>query len=178
MRAPQALALVLLTAAGAASQKVVAQAVAVIPVGTRIRVETTNGDLVIGRVSSVRGDSIWLQTARTDTIAVYPGANVRQYEQSGGKDRWRGARRGAAITGAISILAVGLVLRDDLTRRDDIIIPSTVFVVPLGVVFTLMGTVVGALSAGERWSPPRSSLNVGPLLGAPGRIQVAYRFAF
>ena len=168
---------VLAIACSAASNEVLAQAARGIAPGARIRVETSNGDLVMGRVAMVRGDSLWLRAVRTDSLTVYSGASVRQYEISLGKDRWRGARRGAAITGAISLIAVGLVLRDDLTTTSDIMIPSTLFAAPLGLAFTLLGTGAGALIAGERWSKPETKLRIGAAPGMYRGIRVSYSAA-
>lgn len=57
------------------------------------------------------------------------------------------------MTGVISLAAIGWALHTD-AHSQDIIIPSSLFVVPLGVVFTGLGAGVGALAAPERWSRP------------------------
>lgn len=155
-----------------------AQEVTAIPSPARIRVETTNGALVTGRVFAVHGDSVWVQPDRENSVVMFTQGTVRQYELSRGRDRWRGARRGALITGAISLIGVGLVLHDDLTTHDDIMIPSTLFAAPIGVLLTLLGTGVGAVSAGERWSPPQPwrGASVGPAMSRG--VSLSYRFVF
>jgi hypothetical protein len=160
-----------------ACRAAIAQAPGGIPANARVRVETTNGNLETGRVVATRRDSLWLRIDRVDSIAAYPIAGLRTYAVSRGTPRGHGARRGALISGALGLVAVGLSLHADLTTRDDIIIPATLFVAPAAIIFTLVGTGLGALFVEERWAAPEW-VRVGMVPGADGRVALAYHVVF
>lgn len=159
------------------SRAVFAQSLGGVPANTRIRVETANGNLETGRVVTMRCDSIWLQVDRVDSVAAYPVAELRAYAVSLGTPRGHGARRGALISGALGLVAVGLSLHADLTTRDDIMIPGTLFVAPAALLFTLVGTGLGAVLVEERWATTQS-VRVGLVPGGGGRLAFAYRVMF
>ena len=153
-----------------------AQALNGIVPNARIRVETTNGNLEIGRVAVVRGDSLWLRIDRADTVAAYSAAQLRAFEISRGASHWRGARRGALIGGALGLIAVGVSLHADLTTREDVIIPSTVYIAPAALLLTLAGAGLGAVVVEERWGAP-ATVRIG--VGVSGRgVGIAYHVRF
>ena len=154
-----------------------AQSLGGVPPNTRIRVETANGNLETGRVVTMRRDSIWLQVDRVDSVAAYPIAGLRTYAVSLGTPRGHGARRGALISGALGLVAVGLSLHADLTTRDDIIIPGTLFVAPAALLFTLVGPGLGAVLVEERWATTES-VRVGLISGGGRRFAFAYHVMF
>jgi hypothetical protein len=117
----------------------------------RVRVELANGQVLTGRVASVDRDSLYLRAENAASARAIAMPFIRTLQLSAGRDRWRGARRGTLVTGVISLAAIGMAVYTD-TRSRDAIIPSTLFVVPLGVVFTGLGTGVGAVAAPEKWS--------------------------
>jgi hypothetical protein len=161
-----------------ASQSALAQAPLVAQAGTRIRVTTTTGDRMIGRFVRLRGDSLWMSAEDSEGTVVYPGSAMRRFEMSLGRSRWRGARRGAAITGAISLVAIAFAVKADLEYEGDFFIPVSAFVAPAGVLLTLAGAGVGALAAPERWARPLTTINVGYSPQSVGGLSVAYRMSF
>ena len=154
-----------------------AQSLGGVPAHTRIRVETANGNLATGRVVTMRRDSIWLSVDRVDPVAVYRMAELRAYAVSLGTPRGYGARRGALISGALGLVAVGLSLHADLTTRNAIMIPATLFVAPAALLFTLVGTGLGAVLVEERWATSES-VRVGLVPGGGGRFAFAYHVMF
>ena len=144
--------------------------------GTRVRLETPNSTLVTGVVAAYLGDSVSLRVDRSDVTETYAVSSLRSYARSLGVDRWRGARRGALISGGIGLLATALVLREDLKPNDNII-PGTLVVAPAAILFTLLGTGVGALSAREQWSMVQR-LSVGTTADTPGRLALVCRIRF
>jgi hypothetical protein len=143
---------------------------------TRVRVELTNGVVLKGLLSAVERDSLYLLADNTASPRAVATAFIRTLQLSAGRDRWRGVRRGALVTGVISLAAVGLAVYTD-THSRDAIIPSTLFVVPLGVVLTGLGAGIGAVAAPEKWSGRQS---VGKAASAPAthelRIGVRWQF--
>ncbi len=162
---------------GIMRRDLVAQTLGRIPPNARIRVETINGSLETGRVTAVRDDSLWLKIDRADTVAAYAVAQLRAYEISRGTPRARGARRGAPVSGAIGLVAVGASLYADLTvSREEINIPSILFVAPAALVVTLAGTGLGALLVEERWAAP-AAIRIGVGVGGR-RLGIAYHGRF
>ena len=52
---------------------------------------------------------MWLRTDRSNAVAPYEFAASRNYERTFAGYRWRGARRGALVSGGIGLLTVALV---------------------------------------------------------------------
>lgn len=144
--------------------------------GTHVRLETSNSTLVTGVVAALRRDSVSLRIDKSDVTETYAVSSLRAFSRSLGADRWRGARRGALLSGGIGLLATALVLREDL-KPSDSYIRGTLFVAPAAILFTLLGTGVGALSAPEQWSRVQR-LSVGAQADSPGRLALAYRITF
>jgi hypothetical protein len=144
--------------------------------GSRVRVETPTSELVSGSIAMLRGDSVWLRLDDSRSTTAYRVSSLRSISQSLGVDRWRGARRGTYISGAIGLVTTALVLRDDL-KSSDRTIPSTLFVAPAAILFTALGAGFGAVAVEERWSPPRG-LYLGPSVDAPTRFGVLYQLRF
>jgi hypothetical protein len=144
--------------------------------GTRVRVELTNGVVLKGLVSAVERDSLYLLADNTASSRAVATAFIRTLQHSVGRDRWRGARRGALVTSVISLAAVGLAVYTD-THSRDVIIPSTLFVVPLGAVFTGLGAGIGAAAAPETWSGRLSVGKAAPAL-ATHELRIGVRWQF
>jgi hypothetical protein len=171
LRALGALAGILISGAPASGQPG-----APVPLDTRVRVELTNGAVLKGLVSAVERDTLYLVAGKTESRRAVATTLIRTLKRSAGRDRWRGARRGALITGVISLAAIGLAVYTD-THSRDVMIPSTFFVVPLGVIFTGLGTGIGAVAAPEKWSERLSFGSAAP--GPPVhelRVGVRWRF--
>jgi hypothetical protein len=54
---------------------------------------------------------------------------------------------------------------------------GNLFVAPAAIIFTLVGTGLGALFVEERWAAPES-VRVGMIPGADGRVALAYHVLF
>ena len=167
----------LMSLCGITRSHIEAQALGGIATNARIRVETTNGNLETGRVTAVRGDSVWLRIDHADTVVAYVAAQLRAYELSRGTPHARGARRGALVSGAIGLVAVGVSWYADLSAsREEINFPSILFVAPAALVVTLAGTGLGAVLAEERWAAP-AAIHVGVGVGGRG-LGIAYHVRF
>jgi hypothetical protein len=176
-RTPLAFALVLAIASAIPGRTAGAQALAEVRPNARIKVATTNGLLHIGRVNVIRGDTLWLQDERSDTVAVFPAASLSEYDLSFGRNRWRGARRGALVAGTISLVGAGFGLHEARKSNDADFVSPILVAATLGVMFTLVGSGVGALLEQERWSGPRAvQLGIAPT--GSGRVQLRYQLRF
>ncbi len=122
-------------------------------VGTRVRLDTTDGALVIGTIVSVDPDSVRVSTNAIGTILSLPLSRVVSYELSLGRNRARGAKRGAAVGGALGVALIVSTLRGDTVsvnrQRDD-----RHLAVPIAIGLTAVGAAIGAAIAPERWEPP------------------------
>lgn len=82
---------------------------------TRVRIETTNGDVLAGRVVYATADTVWLKLDRTHASTLFGMTSIRQYAISRGVPRKHGAGRGALIGGAVG-LTLGLAGTRTLMR--------------------------------------------------------------
>ena len=152
--------------------------------GTRIRITATPYALKnrTARVLSVRNDSLLLQVAPADTLAVAL-AGVTQLDVSTGRRRHtlQGAGIGA-LAGVASGALLGFADGDDppgflsMTASEKAALGGAT----LGVAGLVIGTVVGALKVSDRWtSVPIGAAPVTPSLqvGRSGaRLGVAMSF--
>lgn len=138
--------------------------------GDRIRITAAPNalDNQIARVLSVRNDSLFLQVAPAETLAVAV-AGVTRLEVSTG--RRSHARRGlgmGALIGVTSGAFMGYTSGDDkggwvfaLTAEEK----AVVYGVGLGFTGLVIGTIVGALQVSDRWtSVPLGSAEATPRL--------------
>jgi hypothetical protein len=176
-RTPLAFALLIALASASSGRTAGAQALAELRANARIKIATTNGLLHIGRVNVIRGDTLWLQDERSDTVAIFPAASLREYNLSSGRNRWRGARRGALVAGTISLVGAGFGLHETRKSNDADFVPPIFVAATLGAMFTLVGSGVGALLEQERWSGPRA-LQLGLASTGSGRVQLRYQLRF
>jgi hypothetical protein len=143
---------------------------------TRVRVELLNGVVLKGLVSAVDRDSLYLFADNTASPRAVAHVFIRTLRQSHGRDRWRGARRGALVTGVISLVAIGFSVYTD-SHSKDAIVPSTLFVAPLGLVFTGLGSGVGAVAAPEKWTARTDVSNARPWQQAQ-EVRLGVRWQF
>jgi hypothetical protein len=141
--------------------------------GDRIRLTTTVNalDNRTGRVLTIRSDSLLLQVAPAETLAVAL-AGVTRLEVSTGRRRYalRGAGLGSLIGGA-SGAVIGYASGDDrgwccFSAGGK----AVIYGVGLGVTGLVIGTVVGALHVSDRWT----SVPLGSAVATP-RLQVGRR---
>jgi hypothetical protein len=145
-------------------------------VGSRVRLETTNGAQAIGTIVSVDADSIRLESNRQNSPISLPRADVLSYDVSAGRERGRGAKRGAIVGGGLGLALVVASLRNDTAtvhRRDSDLRQS----VPIAVGITALGAGIGAALAPERWEPGRRTAARIRLVSCP-RQCVALRYRF
>ncbi len=102
-------------------------------------------------------------------LDAVPVADVVTYRISNGRDRWRGARRGAVVGALLGIAFVAYAVREDMTS-DAIMVSGTAVAVPAAVMFTGVSAGIGAkIAAPDRWSAP-APLRLGVVSPAPGRV--------
>ena len=129
-----------------------AQALADLQVGARLRVMTTGGATIEGEMASLSGDTLRLQVTTKGHSTAIPLDLVRSYAVSTGVARGAGALRGFLITGSIGLVATAVAINSDRTSKEDIIIGSSIYVVPAAVAFTAVGTAIGALIGKRKWN--------------------------
>lgn len=122
-------------------------------VGTRLRLDLHTGERVTGTLVAHEADSIRLTAGRADEAMSVAIAAVRSYAVRQGKNRGRGAKVGALIGAAVALPLIALAVRADM-ECEDICVPFTVYVAPIGVIITGLGAIVGAIAAPARWSQP------------------------
>jgi hypothetical protein len=71
---------------------------------------------------------------------------------SPGVSRTSGALRGLLIAGSIGLTASAIAIISDANTEEDVIIPSSVYVVPTAVALTAVGTAIGALIGKRKWN--------------------------
>lgn len=122
-------------------------------VGSRVRLDTTDGALLTGTVVSVDSDSVRVSTHSSGAVVALPLSRVLSYDVSRGRERGRGAKRGALAGGAVGLALVVSSLRGDTVdakgRRDD-----RRLAVPIAIGLTALGAAIGAALAPERWEVP------------------------
>ncbi len=168
------------TVAVLASGALRAQGPTVPPIGTSVRLEMQDGERVTGTVLGLDADTMRLEPEKRPlrgehSLAIPLGA-VRAYSVSMGRDRWRGAGRGALVGGILGVALIAYAVHADNTQND-LIIPGTVFAVPGAVILTGLGAGVGALTAPRRWSSP-IPLRVGVQRGSAGALRIGLRVDF
>jgi len=119
-------------------------------IGDRVRLEIADSvRRVTGTVAAHRGDTITVETHGEFRLVNI--GSIERYELSVGRDRPRGARRGALVGGALGLaLLVGAAIEDAHSTKD-VLVPGVVLVAPLAVGITALGAGVGAIAAPERW---------------------------
>lgn len=146
---------VLLAVSVSASTTVRAQARNDPPVGERVQLTTADGVRVVGRVTSVTGDTIRLRVgARVrDTMALLLG-RFATYAPSVGHDRVQGAGYGVLVGATAGAAVLFVARRADRRERGDVFVSNTTLAAPAAVLLTALGAGLGALVAPERWGPP------------------------
>jgi hypothetical protein len=71
--------------------------------GARVRLEMASGQLVTGTVVGVEADSVRLVSHATAPGVTVQRASIVAYEVSAGRERGRGAKRGALIGGVLGL---------------------------------------------------------------------------
>ena len=171
MRYPCIIVILLLTVSATE-----AQPAPVIAVGARVRVLTTAdtppaGRRVpwrVGRIVAATPDSLTIETGKSATPLTLPASAVERLEVSRGRDRGKGMFVGALIGG---LLAGGAAAT---ASGGDEGVPAEEAVVGGAVAGLMLGGVMGALAAPERWQraalPTR--LGVAPRRGGGVTIRL------
>ena len=135
------------------SQRLPAQRVTDALIGSRVRLEITSGAQVIGTIVALESDTIRV-ASRNAAVAV-PRNSVMSYDVSLGRERGRGARRGALAGGALGFAVVVASLgRDTATVNRQ---PSDLrAAVPIGIGLLALGAAIGSALAPEQWDAARS----------------------
>jgi hypothetical protein len=120
-------------------------------VESRVRVHRIDAPRVVGTVVPWGADTVAVRTDDSRTVMPIPVASITGYEMLTGRDRWRGARRGAAVGAGVGVLLIGLAIREDLDCGD-CYIPASVVAVPAALVLTVLGSGVGTVIAPARWT--------------------------
>jgi hypothetical protein len=152
-----------------------AQSLSTVAIGTEMRVRLDeSGAVVKGRLAWVRGDSIALQRhPNSEEIRVGISA-LQSYTLRGRRSRAAGAKRGALIGGGFGLALLATSLSYDLTSEAETNVPSTLYVAPIAVGTTLLGTGIGALIGRKPWQK-RVSL-IGSLSTEHNRLAISVRF--
>jgi hypothetical protein len=155
-----------------AGSTLAAQAPARPVVGDRVELVTRDGRRLVGTVAALGPDSIRLRHG-----PVLLATEAAAFRASAGRDRWRGARRGAVAGVLTGAALVAFALHTD-ANASDVMIPSTVLAVPAALVLTGVGAGIGAGVTRERWTAP-TPLRVGaasPPRGLGVRLGLSGRF--
>ena len=139
-------------------------------VGDLRRIELRDGRLVEGVVTDVDGRRFALRN-RNEPPVWLDRDSVRSYQNGLPPLKGRGARRGVLIGAGIAVAISGVSLYLD-SRPSDSYVKASIFVVPVSLLFPLIGAGIGASSASIRWEPvvmltsaDRAGMNVGLRLG-------------
>lgn len=148
-----------LFAVGLAAGPLAAQVLPTPPLGVDVRLDTRDGKRIIGNVAGITSDTVYLRRfareGRSEIPRAIPFATIRAYAVGAGRDRWRGAGRGAIIGATLGLVLVGYALHVDAAGdKSDVIVPSIVFAVPGAIVLTAGSALIGSLAAPRRWNEP------------------------
>ena len=128
-----------------------AQALADLRIGVRLRVKTTGGAQIEGDMASLSADTLRLQVQTRGLSTAIPLDLVHSYAVSTGVSHAKGALRGFLISGSIGLAASVVAIISDRNTDEDVIIGSSIYIVPASVAFTAVGTTIGALIGKRRW---------------------------
>ena len=139
-----------------------------VAVGARIRVvmvpSTPPPGWMIGRFASSDGVTLRMSLPPDESVFPVPWAeivslDVSRSQRTGAEAFMHGAKYGAAIFGAVSLVGIGAAaIYDESGKCSDCMIPATAFAVPAGVLLTLGGSFVGGLIGSgfrDRWERVR-----------------------
>jgi hypothetical protein len=134
--------------------------------GSYVRVAECDGAVASGRFQSVHADTLALESdsvtspvgypIEKERIAVaLPLARLCTYQIFEGYGRHPG--RGALIGAALGLVIVSAAVAVDKAQTSDgPMIPATAIAIPLALVTTGLGALIGARGGAEIWSAPRS----------------------
>ena len=155
--------------------------------GTYVRVAECGGAIASGRFQSVHADTLALESdtvtspvgypIERDRVAVaLPLARLCSYQvfERYGRQTGRGALIGAAL-GLVIVSAA--VAADKAQTSDGPMIPATAIAIPVALLTTGLGAVIGARGGAEIWSAPRS-LQAGTFRGTIHVAQLGIRWRF
>jgi hypothetical protein len=122
-------------------------------IGERVRLEIADSARrITGTVVARQGDTVAINPRGAATNILVAAKSIDRYEVSAGRERGRGARRGALVGGALAIGLITVVAIDAANHpQQDVMIPWQIAVLPPAVVITGLGAGVGAIVAPERW---------------------------
>ncbi len=147
-----------------------AQRISTVPFGSRIRIETCLGAPIVGAFGGVRSDSIQvvIDSVVTSTTSFQPDRIVvaraiavdcawtySVFERYGNR-----AGRGALVGAGVGLALIGAALAGDLAyerRGGAAQLPATAFAVPVALILTGIGALIGSASGPEQWSPPQAT---------------------
>ena len=155
--------------------------------GTYVRVAACDGAKVSGRFQSVRTDTLTLESDTVTSPVGYPIERERialalplsrfcTYQIFKGYSSHPG--RGALVGAALGLVIVSAaVAADQAQTSDGATLSVTALAIPLALLTTGLGALIGARSGPELWSAPRS-LQVGTPPGTVHLAQVGLRWRF
>jgi hypothetical protein len=147
-------------------------------IGSRVRLDTASGSRVLGTLVSIDADTLRLAGSGAGATIAVPRALVISFEVSAGRERGRGARRGAIAGGAVGLALIVASLRNDTVtvnrQSSDLHVA-----VPVAIGLVALGAGIGAAVAPERWeSPGRVSARARLRLAACHGECLAFRYWF
>ncbi len=161
--------LAIVVAVAVAATPVHAQPLSRVPLGTSVRVETCNGELLSGRFSGIRNDSVTVTrdsvvtstvTFPPDRVTVeraVPTNCVRSYALF---ERYRSSTRNGALIGAgLGLTLATVAYSSDLAYERTggaAHLPAIAFAIPVAVILTGLGAWMGHYGGEEVWSEPRA----------------------
>ena len=155
--------------------------------GTYVRVAACDGAKVSGRFQSVRTDTLTLESDTVTSPVGYPIERERialalplsrfcTYQIFKGYSSHPG--RGALVGAALGLVIVSAaVAADQAQTSDGATLSVTALAIPLALLTTGLGALIGARSGPELWSAPRS-LQAGTPPGTVHVAQVGLRWRF
>lgn len=145
-------------------------------VDARLRIQTRQGNVFVGRVVRSSPDSLLLRVDELPTPLVIPQRDVKTFAESLGKQRSRGAVRGALWGGGIGLVILGVAAAADASRSSEAnSVGNTSFAAPAGLLLTVLGAGLGAALAPEEWGLP-TAVRFGVTRQGAGQLAVGVRW--
>lgn len=144
MRVPVLFALLAL-----AAPSLPAQRLAALPAGTLVRIETSVHDVFIGPLLSADADTVRITTRGKAPPVVLPTANILGYAVGDGRDRVKGAWRGAQLGVGFGLLVWGVIE----SQQQSALGSTKQFARVFAITSSIAGISIGVAMAPERWIP-------------------------
>ena len=145
-----------------------AQRLAAVTTGTRLRVVTCDGEVVTGEFGGLRGDTLDMAINRRLTstedfapekVRVARAIALDQIRTYAVFERYESrAGRGALVGSGLGLALIGVARATDLSyerKGGAATIPTIALAVPAALVLVVVGAALGSASGPEQWSMPQ-----------------------